>query len=127
MKGKANFVANLAPGFLDVDLGSYPPPSKASHAPSDLQFMQSGALLQVGVYANVAGVRLINFQVLRFSSNDASHFKVRELFTHCTYCSFTDKFITRPILTSRWCSTSTLTTCLPKALLTRTGHRLSRR
>ena len=64
VKGKANFVANLAPNFLDVDLGSSPPPSKASHAPPDLQFMQSGALLQVGVYANIAGVKLINFQVL---------------------------------------------------------------
>ena len=64
MKRTANFVANLAPDFLDVDLGSSPPPSSASHAPPDLQFMQSGVLLQVGVYVNVTGVKLINFQVL---------------------------------------------------------------
>ena len=83
VKGKANFVANLAPSFLDVDLGSSPPPSKASHAPPDLQFMQSGALLQVGVYANVAGVKLINFQVLRFSRTTHHTSK------YCSCCSLT--------------------------------------
>jgi hypothetical protein len=69
VQGSATFVANLAPDFLDIDLGSSPTPPKAtsrkpSHAPPGLQFVQSGGLLQVGVYVNVADVKLINFQVI---------------------------------------------------------------
>ena len=121
VQGSATFVANLAPDFLDVDLGSSPTPPKAtsrkpSHAPPGLQFVQSGGLLQVGVYANVAGVRLINFQV------------ILELLTTCNCLPLTLTTHHLPlIILSRWSSTSTPTTFSPKASPTWTGRRLSRR